>query len=88
VELPNIILTTYSVSLRIALASTGQYVTALPTSVLRLNSKIAPLKELPIGLRMPPWPVAAVTPKDRAMNPAVAPFLECARQVARSAAPF
>jgi DNA-binding transcriptional LysR family regulator len=81
-QLPETVLTTYSVSLRIALASTAQYVTALPTSVLRPNSKVFPLKELPVDLKMPPWPVAAVTPKDRALNPAIAPFLECARQVA------
>jgi len=83
-NLPKTFLITYSVSLRIALASTGKYVTALPTSVLRLNSKILPLKELPVSLRMPPWPVAAVTPGDRTLNPAVAPFLECARQIAKS----
>ena len=84
-DLPETILTSYSVSFRIGLASTAQYVTALPTSVLRLNSKILSLKELPIDLRVPAWPVAAVTPKGRALNPAIAPFLECARHVAKFA---
>ena len=84
-EMPKSVLMTYSVSLRIGLAISGYYVAALPTSVLRLCSRTPPLKELPVDLRMPPWPVAAVTPKDRALNPAIAPFLECARQVAKLA---
>jgi DNA-binding transcriptional LysR family regulator len=83
-EPPKIALTTYSVSLRTSLASTGRYVAAMPTSVLRLNAKSLPLKELPIDLGMPPWPVAVVTPRDRSLNPAVPLFLECAREVAKS----
>ena len=83
-EPPKIALTTYSVSLRTHLASAERCVAAIPTSVLRLNAHFLPLKELPVDLSMPPWPVAAITPKHRTLNPAVPLFLDCARFVARS----
>jgi DNA-binding transcriptional LysR family regulator len=81
---PEFSILTYSVFLRSKLASSGRYVTALPASVLRLNTDI--LREMPISLPLPRWPVAIVTLKDRALNPAVRPFVECAREVAPSLA--
>jgi len=81
---PNIVLTTFSVALRACLASAGKFVAAMPTSVLRLNAQFLPLKELPVDLGMPPWPVVTITPKHRTLNPAVPLFLDCARSVAES----
>jgi DNA-binding transcriptional LysR family regulator len=80
---PEFMIETFSVFLRNALVSTGRFVTALPASVLRLNSEM--LRELPIAIPMSRWPVAIVTLKNRALNPAVGLFIECAREVAKSA---
>ena len=55
--------------------------TALPASVLRLNREA--LRELPIAMPMLRWPVAIVTLKNRALNPAAALFIECAREIAK-----
>jgi DNA-binding transcriptional LysR family regulator len=80
-EMPQITLTSYSVHLRNRLVANGGFLTALPASILRLNSTL--LHELPIKLPMPRWPVAIVTLKNRSPNPAVKLFAECARAVAK-----
>ena len=79
--LTRISVTTYSVHLRNGLVANGRFLTALPASILALNS--GHLCELPIALPMPPWPVAIVTAKKRALNPAVRLFEDCARAVAK-----
>lgn len=81
---PEFMISTWSVFLRNSLVSSGRFVTALPASVLRLNSDV--LRELPIAVPMPSWPVAIVTLKNRALNPATRLFIECAREVAKSVA--
>jgi DNA-binding transcriptional LysR family regulator len=81
-EPPRITVTTYSVHLRNVLAATGRFIAALPESVLRFNT--AHLRELPVDLPTPPWPVAIMTPKNRTLNPVVERFIECAREVAKS----
>jgi DNA-binding transcriptional LysR family regulator len=81
---PPFMISTWSVFLRTTLASSGQYVSALPASVLRLNTD--KLCELPITLPMPRWPVAVVTLKNRALNPAANLFIACAREVTKSLA--
>ena len=78
---PEFTISTFSVLLRTTIVSSGQYVTALPASVLRLNTD--KLCELPIELPMPRWPVAIVTLKNRALNPAATLFIECARAVTK-----
>ena len=83
-SIPEFMIQTFSVFLRNALVSSGHFVTALPASVLRLNSEV--LRELPIAIPMPSWPVAIVTLKNRALNPAAPLFIECAREVAKSIA--
>jgi DNA-binding transcriptional LysR family regulator len=79
---PEFMVSTFSVFLRNMMVSSGKYVSALPASVLRLNSDR--LCELPIALPMPRWVVAVVTLKNRALNPAANLFMECAREVAKS----
>jgi DNA-binding transcriptional LysR family regulator len=81
---PEFVFSTWSVFLRATLVSSGQYVSALPASVLRLNTD--KLCELPITLPMRRWPVAIVTLKNRALNPAANLFIECAREVTKSSA--
>jgi len=79
---PEFMISTFSVFLRNTFVSSGRFVTALPTSVLRLNSSI--LRGLPINVPMRRWPVAIVTLKDRELNPAARLFIECARDVAKT----
>jgi DNA-binding transcriptional LysR family regulator len=78
---PEFMISTWSVFLRATLVASGQYVSALPASVLRLNTDT--LCELPIALPMPRWPVAIVTLKNRALNPAANLFIECARDATK-----
>lgn len=80
---PRITVTTYSVHLRHSLAATARFITAVPESVLRFNPH--DLHELPVDLPTPPWPAVIVTPKDRILSPVVDRFIECAREVVRSA---
>jgi DNA-binding transcriptional LysR family regulator len=81
---PEFMITTFSAFLRTTMVSSGQYVTVLPQSVLRLHAD--KLRELRIALSMPRWPVAIVSLKSRALNPAARLFIECAREVANSIA--
>jgi DNA-binding transcriptional LysR family regulator len=81
---PRVTVTTYSVHLRSSLATAAGFIALLPESVLHLNAQN--LRELPIDLPMPPWPVIVATLKNRALNPVVDRFLECAREVVKSIA--
>jgi DNA-binding transcriptional LysR family regulator len=80
---PRSIISSFSTFLRCAMVASGQYVSAVPASVLRLNTD--KLCEVPIALPMPRWPVAVVTLKNHALNPAALLFIECAREIAASA---
>jgi DNA-binding transcriptional LysR family regulator len=75
-------MTTYSVHLRNHLLSTGRFVSVQPVSVVRQNAKRFGFKALPIDVPMPPWPVAAVTLKNRTASPVTRHFIDCAREVA------
>jgi DNA-binding transcriptional LysR family regulator len=73
---PNISLVTYSVHLRAELAATGNYLTALPASVLRFSAERFALKVLPVDLPPRPFPVVLATLKNRTLNPVVRRFIE------------
>jgi DNA-binding transcriptional LysR family regulator len=75
---------TSSIHLRNNLAARGQFLAVLPRSVLRLSAQRYGLKELPIRLSARPSPVAIVTLRGRALNPAVHIFVEYARETAKS----
>jgi DNA-binding transcriptional LysR family regulator len=80
---PPISLTTFSVHARKVLPSTAdRFVAVLPASTLRFNRGHYPLKELPLELPMPPYPVVCVTLKNRTLRPPVERFIAVARQVA------
>jgi DNA-binding transcriptional LysR family regulator len=83
-EPPRIAVTTYSVHLRNSLAANAHFIAALPASVLRFNGEN--LRELPIDLPEPPWPVAIVTPQKRGTSSVAERFIACAREVAKSMA--
>lgn len=83
---PNVSLVTYSVHLRTNLAATGDYLNALPASVLRFNAERFALKVLPVELPLRPWPVALVTLKNRVLNPVVQRFIDHVRTFTKSMA--
>jgi len=78
---PELVITTFSIHLRNNLVGDGEFITALPDSVLRIYRKRHALKELPIELSIRP-PVAAVTLRNRTLSPTVQLFLQCARELA------
>jgi DNA-binding transcriptional LysR family regulator len=84
--MPKIGLAAPSALLRINLLTTGPYVTALPSSVLRLNAGRYALKVLPIDLQIRGYPVAILTLKNRVLSPLVGFFIEHVREVAKSMA--
>jgi DNA-binding transcriptional LysR family regulator len=82
--MPKIYLTTYSIQLRATLLATGPFISAFPASILRLKANEMSLKILPVELPFRPWPFAAVTLKNRTLNPAVARFIDHVRTFTRS----
>ncbi|HEV2955925.1 MAG TPA: LysR family transcriptional regulator [Xanthobacteraceae bacterium] len=82
-KLPTLVVTTFSVHLRNNLVANGDFITALPESVLRICRKRYALKELPIELSVRP-PVAIVTLRNRTLGPVVQSFIASAREAAKS----
>jgi len=80
---PSLRITTFSIHLRNNLVSGGDFITALPESVLRIYRELHALKELPIEMSVRP-PVAVVTLKNRTLAPTAQSFIRCARDVAAS----
>ena len=74
--IPKMRVMTFSVQVRAHLLATGDFVSAMPKSMLHLNPECSALKELPIKLPGPNFPVAIVTLKNRTLTPAVELFLE------------
>lgn len=81
---PGIRVTTFSLQLRVHLLATGNYLTAMPRSLLRLNAEGISLKELPVKLPQRRFPVAVVTVKNRTLSPVVELFLERLRKFVSS----
>jgi DNA-binding transcriptional LysR family regulator len=81
---PRIGITTFSLQLRHALATDGDFITALPESVVRLNRHFADLVILPVALPMPQWPVGVVTARGRTLSPAAQLFVDCAIRATRN----
>lgn len=84
VEFPTRRVTTWSVHLSNNMASTGQFITITPESAFLQAADRYGLKELPVNLPAPRWPVAAVTLRHRKLSPVVNLFLECARTAAKT----
>ncbi len=83
-DMPRARLQTFSVHLRANLLATGEFVTAIPASVLHLYGSRFALKALPIDLPVRPWPVAIVTLKNRTLSPIVDLFTKHLRDYTRS----
>jgi DNA-binding transcriptional LysR family regulator len=82
--MPSISMRTLSVHLRTNLIASGDFITALPRSVLHLYAGRFALKALPVDLPIRPWPVEIVTLKNRTLSPVVERFIACAHEVAKS----
>jgi DNA-binding transcriptional LysR family regulator len=83
IEMPKISVETLSVHLRNHMLASGQFITALPRSVLRLHADRFSLRALPVNMPARPWPVTMVTLKIRTLSPVVERFMDCARKVAK-----
>jgi len=83
---PKMRVTTFSASLRAYLLVTGDFLTAMPKSLLRMNAEDIGLKQLPIDLPTTRFPVAIITLKNRTVSPAVELFLERLRTYVKSLA--
>jgi len=81
---PSINVTTFSVHLRSLLSIRARFMAVLPESVLRFNSDVYALKELPLDLPMPKLPVLIVTLKNRTLSVPVERFIETAREIAKT----
>jgi len=81
---PKIRVTTFSVQLRAHLLVRGNFLTAMPGSMLRLNADGIGLKALPVELPVRSFPVAVVTLKNRTLSPVVELFLEHLRAFVKS----
>jgi DNA-binding transcriptional LysR family regulator len=84
--MPRASLMTYSVHLRTNLVASGDFIAALPGSILRFNANQFSLKILPIELPGPAWPVAVVTLKNRTLSPVVQLFISHIRAFTRTMA--
>jgi DNA-binding transcriptional LysR family regulator len=75
-NMPKILLMTFSVPIRIALLTSGRFISALPESLVDRYS----LKALSVDLPVRPWPVSIVPVKNRTLNPAVERFIQYIRE--------
>lgn len=83
-DMPKACTITFSVQLRAGLSGSGPFITALPSSLVRLDGARLAVKALPVGLPVRPWPVAIVTLKNRTLSPIVQLFIDDFRAFARS----
>jgi len=67
------------------LLANSDYLTGFAHSTFRTYRDRYGLKALPVVLPDRPWPVVIMTVKNRTPSPAVERFIECAREVAKSA---
>jgi DNA-binding transcriptional LysR family regulator len=82
--MPKMRVVTFSVQVRAHLLATGNFVSAMPKSLLRLNPECSGLKQLPIKLGQGGFPVAIVTLKNRTLSPPAELLLDSLRKHVRS----
>lgn len=82
-EIPTTRITCNSITLQIAMLSTGRFLAILPRSVIWFGGKELGIKVLPVKLPVHPPPIGIVTLKNRTLNPATRLFIECAREVVK-----
>lgn len=82
--LPKIAIKSLSVHVRTNLLAGGDFITALPRSVLHLYADRFALKILPVDLPVRSWPVILLTLRNRTLTPVVERFIACIRDVGKS----
>ena len=83
---PRATVVTDSPHTRISLLATGRFVTVFPASVLRMSTKHAGLKVLPVELPKARRPNGIITLKKRTLSPVARLFIDCAHEVAKELA--
>jgi DNA-binding transcriptional LysR family regulator len=81
---PKFAISTFSITLRNSLAGSGEFITILPSSVVRMHRERYSLNVLPIALPVHRYPVGIVTLKNRTLGPVVQLFIQRAREVAQA----
>lgn len=79
---PEATIISFSLHLRKAAAASGEFLTVLHDSVLRLSREQSSLRILPVSLKIKAQPVAVITLKDRTLLPSAQPFMAALREVA------
>jgi DNA-binding transcriptional LysR family regulator len=85
-EMPRAPVNTLSMHLCCRLVASTEFVTMLPSSILRFGNRDRCLKLLPIKLPAQRRPVAIVTLKNRTLSPVARLFVDCVHRVAKQAA--
>jgi DNA-binding transcriptional LysR family regulator len=83
-EPPPIRVATFSLPLLEELVASGRFVTALSSSMVRFSHQLL-LKVVPVEFPMPSRSIGALTLKHRMVSPLAEIFLDCARELAKSA---
>jgi DNA-binding transcriptional LysR family regulator len=85
-EVPRTCVSVHSIQMQNALLATGQFITILPETMMRVSAQRLGLKALPVHLPIESTPVAIVTLKNRELPPVGQLFIERARTVVASLA--
>jgi DNA-binding transcriptional LysR family regulator len=80
---PRIGVATQSMNLRMALLASGNYISAIPNSLLRYSADRWALKIVPVNIGVR-YPVGIWTLKNRTLSPVAELFIENARAIAKS----
>jgi DNA-binding transcriptional LysR family regulator len=78
--MPKVVLTTLSIPLRANMVAAGPYISAFPSSVMRINAEQYALKVLPVDLPVRPWALAVVTVKNRTLSQVAQRFIDHVRE--------
>jgi DNA-binding transcriptional LysR family regulator len=85
VDYPRTTVVTDSPHARMSLVAAGRFVTILPASALNFSAMRREIKVLPVHLPKARAPSGIVTLKTRAVSPIAQLFIDCAREVAKTA---
>ena len=83
---PDSVVTSQSAPFTSDLVAGGQFLGVLGSLFLGIESQRTGLAVLPVDLRIPGWQTGVMTLTGQVLNPAVKPFIACAREVAASLA--
>jgi DNA-binding transcriptional LysR family regulator len=72
-----------SPSITCAFLPVGPFIGVIPASLLQFGANLPPLKVLPVGLPVEPWPVGIMTLRNRTLTPVVKLFIDCARDAVK-----